>query len=362
MESMVRKTNMVDKLKIYKGKKVLITGHTGFKGSWLCIWLNSIGAEVIGIALDPRTQEDNFVLSGVGNKIKEYREDIRNIDAVEKIVNNEKPEILFHLAAQPIVIGSYHDPILTFETNTLGTAYLLEAFRKSETLKTGIFITSDKCYDNKEWVWGYRESDPMGGHDPYSASKGAAEIIIDSFRRSYFTDGEKKIASVRAGNVIGGGDWAPHRIIADCIKAIEQEKPIEIRNPLATRPWQHVLEPLGGYLFLGALMMEEGGYDEAWNFGPTNDNTKPVKVLVEELIRQYGFGSWEDKSNNNSQHEANLLSLDISKAIQQLKWKPVLNFEETVEYTVEWYKKYKQDNVLNLCLNQIERYTNKWKS
>lgn len=341
----------------YKGKKVLVTGHTGFKGSWLTIWLKQLGAQVVGIGLDPRTDRDNFVLSGIKSQIKDYRADIRNLNEISSIVELEKPGILFHLAAQPIVIESYNSPVYTYETNTMGTVNLLEIFRKSSSLHTGVFITTDKCYENKEWVYGYRENDPMGGYDPYSSSKGAAELIISSYRNSFFKHSVKKIASARAGNVIGGGDWSPYRIVSDLVRAIESGKPLEVRNPKATRPWQHVLEPLGAYLLLAAKMMQQPGkFDEAWNFGPGSSNIATVKTLVESFIQTWGKGEWKDYSNSKKLHEANLLALDISKARHRLNWQPKLSFYETVQYTVDWYKNYKIEDVLDLCSSQIKDY------
>ena len=344
----------------YKDRKVLVTGHTGFKGSWLVLWLKHLGADVCGIALDPRTSNDNYVLANVEKDIRDYREDIRNLEGVQAIIQKEKPELLFHLAAQPIVLDSYQDPVYTYGTNVMGTVNLLEAFRMSESLKTGVFITTDKCYENIEKSYNYKETDPMGGHDPYSASKGAAELAIGSYRRSYFTDMGKRIASVRAGNVIGGGDWSPYRLIVDIIKALENEKEIEIRNPNAVRPWQHVLEPLGGYLLLAAKMQLEQKYDEAWNFGPERANIVSVKELLTEVIRHYGKGQWKDVSDKEKLHEAKLLALDITKAKTKLNWHPKLNLQETVKYTIDWYKNYKSKDVKNLCVNQINDYTNKW--
>ena len=346
-------------IEFYKNKKVLVTGHTGFKGSWLSIWLNMLGAEVIGIALDPITEKDNFVLSGISSKIKEYRADIRYLDKIKEIITKEKPEILFHLAAQPIVLDSYENPVYTYETNVMGTVNLLEAFRFSESLKTGVFITTDKCYENIEKNYSYKETDPMGGYDPYSSSKGAAELVISSYRRSFFTNTDKKIASVRAGNVIGGGDWSPHRLIVDIIKALESNIEIEIRNPNAVRPWQHVLEPLGGYLLLAARMHEEQKFDEAWNFGPEPDNIITVKELLDEVIKYYGQGDWKDVSDKAKLHEATLLSLNINKAKTQLNWHPKLDIKETVKYTIDWYKYYKTENVMELCKSQIEDYMSK---
>ncbi|ALO15755.1 CDP-glucose 4,6-dehydratase [Salinivirga cyanobacteriivorans] len=343
-------------LEFYKNKKVLITGHTGFKGSWLSIWLNMLGAEVIGVALDPINKKDNYVLSGISSSIKDYREDIRKPDSVKEIVFKEKPEILFHLAAQPIVLDSYKKPVYTYETNVMGTVNMLETFRLSDSLKIGVFITTDKCYENIEKNYSYKETDPMGGYDPYSSSKGAAELAISSYRNSYFTEGDKKIASARAGNVIGGGDWSPYRLIVDIISALESNTKIKIRNPQAVRPWQHVLEPLGGYLILAAKMHMEQQYDEAWNFGPETENIVTVKQLLEEVIKYYGKGTWIDVSEKEKLHEATLLSLDITKAKNKLNWQPKLSFRETVQYTVDWYKKYKTENVMDLCTNQIKQY------
>lgn len=343
----------------YRNKKVLITGHTGFKGSWLTIWLKKLGADVVGIALDPKTNDDNFVLSNIKDKIADYRTDIRNLNEIKNIIEKEKPEILFHLAAQPIVLDSYKYPVYTYETNVMGTVNLLEAFRTSKSLKTGVFITTDKCYENIEKDYSYKETDPMGGYDPYSSSKGAAELAISSYRSSFFKNTDKKIASVRAGNVIGGGDWSPFRLMVDIIKAIQNNETIEIRNPKAIRPWQHVLEPLGGYLLLAAKMQLEQQYDEAWNFGPEVENIVTVNELLEEVIRCYGKGSWKDVSDKDKLHEATLLSLDISKAKTKLHWYPKFNLQETVKYTVDWYKNYKTENVMDLCMQQINDYMKK---
>lgn len=349
-------------LKPYKDKKVLLTGHTGFKGSWLAIWLEALGAKVVGVAIDSINKKNNYNLSNVSDLLeKDYRQDIRDLEGVKKIFEKERPEIVFHLAAQPIVLESYKDPILTYETNVMGTVNILEACRLSPSVLVGVFITTDKCYENKEWIYPYREFDPMGGYDPYSSSKGASELIISSYRRSFFKEQKKNIASVRAGNVIGGGDWSPHRIVVDLIKAIESNMPLEVRNPEAVRPWQHVLEPLSGYLLLGAKMMEEPSkFDEAWNFGPEVNEVYSVRQLVEAIINAYGAGSWVDRSNDRKLHEANLLSLDISKAKKCLRWRPVLDFQETVKYTVDWYKFYQRTCVLKLCREQIQNFCKRW--
>lgn len=350
---------------IYHGKTVLITGHTGFKGSWLSIWLNELGAKVVGYSLDPKTEKDNFVLSKIGEKIVDIRGDICDRKKLERVFQNYKPEFVFHLAAQPLVRLSYMEPVETYEINVMGTVNVLEAIRNCSKTKIGIMITTDKCYHNKEHIWGYKETDPLGGHDPYSSSKGAAEIAINSWRLSYmnpkdFNRHGKAIASVRAGNVIGGGDWAKDRIIPDCIRAIEENKPIEIRNPQAIRPWEFVLEPLSGYLLLSEKMYSEPTrYSEAWNFGPDNNSIVPVWDIAAKVIGNYGIGQLKDVSNSNEFHEARLLALDTSKARFKLGWKPTLNIDETIELTVEWYKSYKTKNVYEICLGQIHKFIDK---
>ncbi|MCH5231340.1 MAG: CDP-glucose 4,6-dehydratase [Muribaculaceae bacterium] len=347
----------------YKGKKVLVTGHTGFKGSWLSLWLHSLGAEVIGIGLDPYSERDNYVLTDIGNKIKaDIRADIRDGEKMKKIFEEYKPEIVFHLAAQPLVRLSYEIPVETYQTNVMGTINILEAIRATDSARVGVMITTDKCYENKEQIWGYRENEPMGGYDPYSSSKGAAEIAISSWRRSFFNPNDyekhgKSIASVRAGNVIGGGDWALDRIIPDCIRAIEADRPIEIRSPESIRPWQHVLEPIGGYMLLAKKMWEHPTqFAEAWNFGPRMESITPVWEVASKVIENYGKGSLMDLSNPNALHEAKLLMLDISKAKFRLGWEPRMNINKTVELTVDWYKRYKNEDPYSLGLSQIEKY------
>lgn len=363
MESMVRKNSLDIFDNFYRGKRVLVTGHTGFKGSWLSIWLHELGAEVIGVALEPFTERDNFVLSGIGEKIKaDIRADIRNGERLKAIFNEYQPEIVFHLAAQPLVRLSYDSPVETYETNVMGTIHILEAIRVTESVEVGVMITTDKCYENKEQIWGYRENEPMGGYDPYSSSKGAAEIAIASWRRSFFNPEQcekhgKNIASVRAGNVIGGGDWALDRIISDCIKALEAGKAIEIRSPKAIRPWQHVLEPLSGYMLLAQKMWNEPGkYCEGWNFGPEAKSISTVWEVATKVIENYGSGELKDLSDPRALHEAKLLMLDISKAKYQLGWEPRLNINRTVELTVEWYKRYRNENGYDLCVEQINKY------
>lgn len=347
----------------YSGKRVLITGHTGFKGSWLAIWLQELGAEVIGVALDPQTEKDNYVLSGIGSKIKaDLRADIRDGETMKRIFNQYQPEIVFHLAAQPLVRLSYDEPLDTWQTNVMGTINVMEAFRQCPSARVAVMITTDKCYENREQNHAYAEDEPMGGYDPYSSSKGACEIAISSWRRSFMNPVEyakhgKSIASVRAGNVIGGGDWAKDRIIPDCIRAIEAEQPIAIRNRHAVRPWQHVLEPLSGYMLLAQKMWENPAeYCEGWNFGPKMDAVVPVWDVATMLIKEYGKGSLLDQTDPNAPHEANLLMLDITKAQTRLGWTPRLSTLEAIALTADWYKRYQRGDVYQLCVEEIMKY------
>lgn len=347
----------------YRGKRVLVTGHTGFKGSWLSIWLNELGAEVIGVAKDPFTNRDNYVLSGIGKKIKaDIRADIRDGKRMKEIFAEYKPEIVFHLAAQPLVRLSYDIPVETYETNVMGTINIMEAMRVTDSVKVGVMITTDKCYENKEQIWGYKENEPMGGYDPYSSSKGATEIAVSSWRRSFFNPWKyekhgKSLASVRAGNVIGGGDWALDRIIPDCIKTLEAGKPIGIRSPKAVRPWQHVLEPLSGYMLLAIKMWENPTkYCEGWNFGPRAESITSVWDVATKVVTNYGNGELRDLSDPNALHEANLLMLDVSKAKFRLGWEPRMNIDQCMALTVDWYKRYKSEDAFTLCVEQIGKY------
>lgn len=347
----------------FRGKKVLITGHTGFKGSWLALWLHELGAIVTGVALDPATDRDNYTLSGIGKHIAaDLRGDIRDGERLKDIFAHCQPEIVFHLAAQPLVRLSYECPAETYETNVMGTIRVLEAIRATESVRVGVMITTDKCYENKEQLWGYREEEPMGGYDPYSSSKGAAEIAIASWRRSFFNPQDypkhqKSIASVRAGNVVGGGDWALDRIIPDCIRALEGGEPIGIRSPQAIRPWQHVLEPLGGYMLLAKKMWEEPTrYCEGWNFGPRAESIATVWTVASRVVEEYGSGELRDLSAPNALHEASLLMLDISKARLRLGWEPRMNLRTCVALTTDWYKRYKTEDVYSLCMEQIAGY------
>ena len=356
---------MIDIFNIfYKGKKVLVTGHTGFKGSWLSIWLHELGAEVVGVGLEPYSEKDNFVLSGIGKKIKvDIRADIRDGEKMKEIFRQYQPEIVFHLAAQPLVRLSYEIPVDTYQTNVMGTINIMEAIRATDSVKVGVMITTDKCYDNKEQMRGYKEDDPFGGYDPYSSSKGACEIAIQSWRRSFFNpeDYGKKhhvsLASVRAGNVIGGGDWAKDRIIPDCIRALEEGKPIEIRSPKAVRPWEHVLEPLSGYMLLAQKMWEHPTeYCEGWNFGPEQESVLTVWEVASAMIKNFGYGELKDVSDPNALHEANLLMLDITKAKKRLGWKPRLDATRTAILTSDWYKRYKTEDVYNICIDEISKF------
>ena len=353
----------MDFSQFYKNKRVLVTGHTGFKGSWLALWLHEMGACVSGISLEPHTERDNFVLTGMGGKMNaDIRADIRDAKRMKDIFTELQPEIVFHLAAQPLVRLSYEEPVETFETNVMGTINILEAIRCTPSVRTGVMITTDKCYENREQQKGYVETDALGGYDPYSASKGAAEIAIDAWRRSFFNPDKfaehgKSIASVRAGNVIGGGDWAKDRIVPDCIRAIETNNVIDIRSPRAVRPWQHVLEPLDGYLLLAKKMWEEPTkYCEAWNFGPLPESVADVWKVASLVVQEYGHGTLKDVSDPNALHEANLLTLDINKAQTRLGWTPRLTLEECIGISVEWYRKYKDTNVYDLCKGQIKQY------
>lgn len=343
----------------YKDKTVLVTGHTGFKGSWLSIWLRELGAEVIGYALDPHTEKDNFAVTGLEDKIHDYRGRIQDRSKLKEIFKTHQPDIVFHLSAQPLVRLSYKKPQETFSTNLMGTVNVLEEARRSDSVQAVVNITSDKCYKNKEWVWGYRENDELGGHDPYSASKACAEIAIESYQKSFFNEGEVGIASARAGNVIGGGDFAEDRLITDCIDSIKNDETIKIRSPEAVRPWQFVLEPLYGYLLLGKkLHNNPERYQGAWNFGPDQESMVTVGKLVDTLIDIWGEGSWEDVSKQKNLHEANILKLDTSKSEYYLNWSSKLSIKETVRFLVDWYNRDTIDYEFDV--KQIKKYLKRW--
>jgi CDP-glucose 4,6-dehydratase len=324
---------------VFKNKRVLVTGDTGFKGSWLAIWLMEMGAEVYGYALPPRSDSDNFTVCALESRMHHQDGDIRDRDNLLAFFEKVQPHMAFHLAAQAIVLESYQNPHYNFETNLMGVVNFFEAVRKTPSVKVAVNITSDKCYQNNEWVWGYRETDPMGGYDPYSASKGCSELITQSYIRSFFSPGSGcAVASARAGNVIGGGDWAPYRIVPDFFRAMKKNEKLIIRNPEAMRPWQHVLEPLGGYLLLASKLWKDGSaFSGGWNFGPVETNNNSVKSLIDAIIRITGTGGYEVPPSEKAPHEAQLLKLDISKASALLKWRPVLDFEETVAFTAKGY-------------------------
>lgn len=347
---------------IYKGKKVLLTGHTGFKGSWLTLWLKSLGAEVLGYSLEPNTIPSMFEELRIYGHCRHVIGNILDTKTLEETINEFKPEVVFHLAAQPIVRLSYKEPKMTYETNVIGTLNVLEAARKCDSVKAFVNVTTDKCYENKEINRGYKEDEPMGGYDMYSSSKGCVEIMSSSFRRSFLQEeGSYAMATARAGNVIGGGDWAADRLIPDCIRYINENKPIEIRNPIAVRPWQHVLEPLSGYLLLGQKLLEEGKkFAEGFNFGPNNDSVLKVAEVSQKVVDFYGKGEVVVHKKDNL-HEANLLMLDIEKAEKVLGWIPTYTAEQAIEKTVEWYKNfYSQDiDMYEFTIAQIREFEEK---
>ncbi|MBF0231410.1 MAG: CDP-glucose 4,6-dehydratase [Desulfamplus sp.] len=346
----------------YRNKKVLVTGNTGFKGSWLSAWLLEMGAKVFGISNDIPTQPSHFEAARLRERIVHYEADIRDIDEMLRIINEVQPDFVFHLAAQPLVRLSYKQPLQTLHSNVLGTAHVLEALRHMVNPCYAVIITSDKCYDNAEWIWGYRENDRLGGKDPYSASKGAAELVIRTYYHSYFSkEHPVQVAVGRAGNVIGGGDWALDRIVPDCMNAWAQKNTVKIRNPHATRPWQHVLEPLSGYLALGAqLSVDENLNGETFNFGPPAHQDHSVKDLIEEMQRHWQNVQWEDVSQTtDTVYEAGLLKLCCDKALGMLQWQPVLNFEKTAEMTVAWYRQFYQtlkEDIYPYTAQQIQSY------
>jgi CDP-glucose 4,6-dehydratase len=346
-------------LSSFKGKRVFVTGDTGFKGSWLSFWLYELGAEVVGYALPPERDIDHFKLLNLDKMIHHIDADIRDFDKVKKTIDDFKPEFLFHFAAQPLVRLSYKEPKRTLDTNIGGSINLLEVARYSTSIRSVVYVTSDKCYKNKEWIWGYRENDELGGIDPYSASKACAEIVFSSYLKSFF-EAENKIglASVRAGNVIGGGDWALDRIVPDCIKLLQKKEPILIRNPWATRPWQHVLEPLYGYLYLSLKLYEQPkSFSGSWNFGPRGESIKTVKDLAEKIIHYWGEGEIQFDIQENAPHEAGLLHLNCDKSYQLLNWIPKWNFDKTINETVKWYKEVNSGSDAKLITRQqIQEY------
>lgn len=354
----------------YGGRRVLVTGHTGFKGSWLTLWLHSLGAEVTGYALAPDPLPCLFVAARVEGSCHHVIGDIRDLAQLRAVVRDARPDYLFHLAAQPLVRLSYEQPLETVQTNVLGTTHVLEALRLERNPCAAVIVTSDKCYENRERDAGYREDEAMGGHDVYSMSKGAAELVVASYRRSFFQPADLAkhgiaIATARAGNVIGGGDWARDRLVPDCIAALSTGKQIAVRSPASVRPWQHVLEPLSGYLLLGAKLStgsaeQRSAYCEGWNFGPRLEDARPVADVVRCMLRHWGAGDWEHRRELDSPHEAGVLRLNIEKAASRLSWRPRWGFEDAVKHTVRWYRAHHggaaPSDLRQLCLDQIQAY------
>ncbi len=343
----------------FSKKRVLVTGHTGFKGAWLIAWLKKMGASVYGVALEPN-HLSHFNAANLAEGIVDLRADIKDYDSLKKIISDIQPQHVFHLAAQSLVIDSYERPVNTWETNVLGTVHLLESLKSVQNPCTAVIITSDKCYENVEWLWGYREIDALGGVDPYSASKGAAELAIRSYVRSFFPDnGHIRIASARAGNVIGGGDWSDNRIVPDCVKAWADGSSVHLRNPSATRPWQHVLEPLSGYLKLCYMLSKNNNlHGEAFNFGPLGTATYTVELLVQEMASHWNKVRWTCDSVSDARHEATLLKLNCDKAYQYLNWTACLTFRETVQMTIDWYKNFYESprDIQQVTMSQIDKY------
>ncbi len=348
----------------WNNKSVLITGHTGFKGAWLSLWLNNLGANVSGYATEPPTKPSLFELASVGICTESTIADIRDSTSLERAFKSNQPEIVFHMAAQSLVRPSYNDPVETFTTNVIGTVNVLESIRKCKSVvKAVVIVTSDKCYENRQLALGYRENDPLGGYDPYSSSKACAELVTASFRSSFFNRKDSQgngvsIASARAGNVIGGGDWAADRLIPDVVRAIIDNRSVVIRNPLATRPWQHVLEPLSGYISLAeSLCDSQNGMDQAWNFGPDEANVRSVNDVCDGMAGRFEDAAHWRQDTSENPHEAHLLQLDSSKARRKLGWKSILTFEETMDWTAQWYKGYMAGkDGRELTLNDIDRY------
>ena len=343
----------------WSGKKVFITGHTGFKGGWLSIWLHSMGVELFGYSLEPRTSPNFFDVGQIKSLYKKsYISDICDLKLLKNAIEECQPDILIHMAAQPLVRYSYINPVDTYATNVMGTVNALESVRHVNSIKSVVIVTTDKCYENREWEWGYRENEPMGGFDPYSNSKGCAELVTSAFRSSYFSiAGSASVASARAGNVIGGGDWSEDRLIPDAIRAFEGSNTLMIRNPLATRPWQHVLEPLSGYLILAEKLFNNNNFAGAWNFGPNDTDARSVAEVIDLLIKQWGTGAKWLKEGAEQPHEAHLLKLDCSKARQHLSWVPKWNLEMAVEKIVSWQRAFvAKQNMQLFSLSQINQY------
>jgi len=341
-------------------KNVLITGHTGFKGTWLSIWLQMMGANVSGISLNPLYEPSLFYESGIENSIRSYISDIRDHKAMKSFIQDINPEVVIHMAAQPLVRDSYENPIKTYETNVMGTISILESIRDLQNIRAFINVTTDKCYENNEWCWGYRETDALGGHDPYSASKACSEIITKSYERSFFHNMQIGVATVRAGNVIGGGDWSKDRLIPDVLYSLQKKESLIIRNPNSTRPWQHVLEPLAGYLILAErLYLENSSFSGAWNFGPNDSDARPVSWIVERMSEKWGCEPNYLFDNKENPHEANFLKLDISKSKNFLQWEPRWSIDNSLDKVIEWHKEWIEGkDIRKLCEEQIKSFLN----
>jgi len=348
---------------LWQGRRVFLTGHTGFKGGWLALWLAKLGAQVRGYALDPSTDPSLLEVAGVGKVVEDVRGNLLDRARLESSLVEFAPEVVFHLAAQPLVRRSYADPICTYGTNVMGTAHLLEAVRKSSSVRAVVAVTTDKCYENKEWVWPYRETDPLGGHDPYSSSKACAEIVCASYRSSFFPvdrldQHRVALATARAGNVIGGGDWSPDRLVPDLIRGFLKQESVLIRRPNAVRPWQHVLEPLHGYIRLAELLLERKGHlASAFNFGPGDEDAWPVERIANTMTAAWGEGAAWSRDSDPGVHEAGSLRLDSSKARNELGWRPHLRLEEALEWTMEWYGAWHRGQQMHpVTMAQIDRY------
>lgn len=355
---------MEELLVAYRGRRVLVTGHTGFKGSWLTICLRQLGAEIAGYALAPESSHDLFVRAGLERGVRHVVDDVRDLGALQRLFTSFQPECVFHLAAQPLVRRSFLEPKLTFDTNVGGSVNVLEAVRETPSVRALVYVTSDKCYRNVEWTWGYRENDPLGGHDPYSASKAAAEILFSAYADSFFSHRpELGAASARAGNVIGGGDWAADRILPDCIRALSQDEPVTLRNPASTRPWQHVLEPVVAYLLLGArLLSAPAQFGGAWNIGPRIESIRTVEDLARAVVGAWGTGDVRIETLGGQPHEARLLHLNCDKADRQLGWRPKWDFERTVAETVAWYSAvHRGEDAATVSEAQARRYLEEWR-
>ena len=343
----------------WRGKRVFLTGHTGFKGSWLSLWLQSLGAELHGLALEPPTTPNLFTVAQVASGMASSTiGDIRDLATVQKAMQASQADIVIHMAAQPLVRLSYAEPVQTYATNVMGTVHVLESARHTPSVKAVVVVTTDKCYENKEWAWGYRENEPMGGHDPYSNSKGCAELVTAAYRNSFLQASGIAVASARAGNVIGGGDWAADRLVPDILRAFEQNQPVVIRNPHATRPWQHVLEPLSGYLSLAEHLYTDGqAFAEGWNFGPKDDDAQPVQWIVEHMVNSWGNGASWQQDGGTHPHEAHYLKLDISKAKARLGWQPRWALQKALQASVEWHQQWLAGaNMKAFTMAQIGQY------